>query len=225
MFEAGVQLVKEPMPSLSMDAFRDLLGIGYRGCIVSRSPVEEFRKAVVGDFDFLWLSETEEGSSGPSVIETIQGKLEDGLHRKSVLLVERLDYLIMKEGFKKTLALVQRLRDMAYLSGFIIIISLDPATLERKELRLLEKEGQEIEPLHKTPISQELFDFLTFVYKQNLVGVEPSYGEIGLELGMSKPTIRKKLRLLLSDGYLIEEEKGASKKLKLTQLGISQIVK
>ena len=57
------------------------------------------------------------------------------------------------------------------------------------------------------------------------MGVEPSYGEIGLELGMSKPTIRKKLRLLLSDGYLIEEEKGASKKLKLTQLGISQIVK
>lgn len=209
-------LVKEPVSSLSLDAFKDLLGIGYRGLVISRSP--ELEKVAGENCDFLWVSEKGGKKSLSPKIEEIERRIGD-LQRRNAVLLDRLDYLIFKNGFKKTLSFVQRLRESAHLAGFTAILSVDPSTLSMRELNMLEKEALEVEPLHKVKMPEHLLEVLRFVYRQNYVGVKPSYTDIGTELEISKPTVRKRVRLLVSAGYVMETKKGRDKIVELTEGG------
>ncbi len=211
-------LVKEPLPTLSVEAFKDLLNVGFRGFAISRTPEEEFRKGIDDNFRFLWVSERGGEKALPPKLQELELAIE-GLPSRSAILIDRLDYLVFKNGFEETLAFVQRLREHAYLRGLIVVLSIDPSTLDRRALRLLEKEAAEIEPLHKARLPEDLRGILRFIYGQNTLGIKPSLSEIGTELGVSKPTVRKRIKLLISAGYVIKDTKGRSKVVELTEKG------
>ncbi len=218
--EGRLYLVKEHALTLSLLAFKDLLSVGYKGVVVSRTPEGEFRKAAEGVFEYLWIAERGGVKATPPELTEIELRLEN-VPRGCAILIDRLDYLAFKKGFEKTLAFVQRLRESAYLAGHVVILSIDPSTLSEKELRLLEKEALEIEPLRKAMLPEDLLEVLRYVYRQNTIGIKPSYTEAGLELGISKPTARKRIRNLVSAGYAMEAVKGRSKVLELTWKGRS----
>ena len=215
--EGKVYLVRESSTTLSVEAFSDLLKVGYRGHVISRTPQKEFRTAFPGIYEFIWLAETGEDSMPPR-FEDIESYLER-LPRKNVVLLDRLDYLIFKNGFEKTISLVQRMREIAYLGSHIIIISLDPETVSGKELRLLEKETFEVEPMHRNGLPEDLFEVLGYIYRQNCLGVKPSYTDIGRNLKISKPTVQKRVRLLISSGYIREAVKGNRKEVEVLDRG------
>jgi len=222
--EGELYLAKEPKPSQSLEAFKELLMVGYQGVVISRTTEKDFRRFLGGDFAFIWLAEKGgQNTLSPDIVK-IEERIEN-MPRKQVILMERLDYLIFKMGSKKTLELVQHLKELCYLKNSIAILSLDPAALQREALRLFEKESKKIEPLHKTPLSRDLFELLKHIYQQNLIGVKPSYGAVHVKMGMSKPTVRTKLKRLITAGYVKEETRGSSKIVELTELGMSLIVK
>jgi len=213
-------LVRESYPALSLEAFKDLLKIGYYGLVISRMPEIEFRKIISNyNYEFIWLAEKSVENSLQPKLKEIELKIEN-LPRKHTVLIDRMDYLIFKNGFKKILFFVQGLRDLAYLTSNIIIISIDPSTVNNQELRLLEKESLEIEPrLDKRKIPEELYKILKFIYQENSMGVKPSYINIGHELKISRPTVRKRIRSIISARYAIEIIKGKNKVLELTEMG------
>jgi PAS domain S-box-containing protein len=216
--DGNVYMVKESAAGLSLRAFIDLLDVGYKGLIISRTPEEKFRVPENVNLEFLWLSQSEGKRAIPPKIKEVKNRTES-LKRLNVVLIDRLDYLIFKEGFKNTLSLVQELRELAYLSGFIVILSIDPSTIDKQKLRLLEKETMEIESLSKARLPEDLLELLGFVYEQNTIGVKPSYGDIGKEVGASKPTVRKRVKRLISSGYALESKKGLYKVVELTDKG------
>ena len=171
----------------------------------------------------MWLAEIADEHALPPQIKSIESRIEQ-IPRKRTIYIERLDYLISKNGFKETLSFVHYLRELAYLKDLIVLLSIDPSTVRERELRLLEKEGKKVESIHKAEMSEILFNLMEFIYEQNLRGVRPSYGTIHKNLRMSKPTVRGKLRTLISAGYVKEEQKGASKIVELTELGRSRIL-
>jgi len=218
--DGKLYLVQENNPSISLEAFKDLLKVGYPGFVISRTPEKYFKKSVMNNvFEFLWLAEKGEKNTLPPKINEIELRLEN-LHRKSAILIDRVDYLIFKNGFKKILSFVQHLREFTYLAGHIVIMSIDPTTLSKQELRLLEKENAEIEPRpEKKKLPEEQLKILKYIYEDNIIGVKPSFTKIGQELGISKPTVRKRIRLLVSAGYLMEIIKGRNKIVELTEMG------
>jgi Mn-dependent DtxR family transcriptional regulator len=199
-------------------AFEDLLNVGYYGLVISRIPEEKIRNIIGENFEFLWLAETESDKALPPKLKEVEAKVK-GLPGKSVVLIDRLDYLIFKEGFEETLSFVQHIREFAYLGGLIVILSIDPSTLNKRELRLFEKETLEIEPRSKARLPEDLFEVLAFVYRQNTSGVKPSYSNLGKELRISKPTVRKRIKNLISSGYITESKKGMYKVIELTDKG------
>lgn len=213
-------LVKESIPSKSLEAFKDLLKVGYHGLVVSRTPENDFKRMLINDnFKFLWLAEKGKEKIVPPNLKEIELTVER-LPRKTVILIDRIDYLIFKNSFISTLSFVQHLRELAYLTANIIIISVDPSTLNKQELRLLEKEGTEIIPrLDKNKLPDEMFKILRFIHQENMIGVKPSYINIGSELGISKPTVRKRIRSLVSTGYIIGSIRGKNKIVELTETG------
>jgi PAS domain S-box-containing protein len=216
--EGNLYLVKESTLGESIAAFKDLLNIGLLGTIFSRGQENRFRKNIEGEFDFYWLAETDHQSALTPKISKIS-KLIEAFPGKDGILIDRLDYLISKNGFKSTLSFVQQLGELAYLNDSIIILSIDPGVLEAKELRALEKECHDLEPIHKTLISRELHDVMKFVFSKTNEKVTTSYMNLVDELGMSRPTARQRVRKLINLGYLVESKKGKEKIFELTEKG------
>lgn len=216
--DGKLYLVEEPMPTTSIEAFKDLLKAGYHSLVISRTPEEEFRKTFKEGFDFIWIAEKGKGASLPPKLGEIEGVLEN-LPRRSAILFDRLDYLVFKNGFKETLTFVQRLREIAYLADHVVILSIDPSTLSKQELRLLEKEAMELELRYMMRLPEDLLEVLRFAYSQNKIGAKPNYTNICRELGISKPTVSKRIRHLISAGYLIVYVKGRTKVVELTERG------
>jgi len=216
--EGNVYLVKETTPDSSLEAFKDLLSVGYDGLVLSRTPEAKFRESLEGDFGFLWLAEREgEGAVSPEP-GAIRQRLED-LPWKEAVFMDRLDYLVFKKGFDSFLSFVQDIRELIYLKDSIVILSIDPATLEEREMSLLEKECLPLSPLHETTLPQQLFDILKFVYKQNSMKVLATYKSIGQEFSISRPTAMKRVGSLVYRGYLSEAKRGKEKTFELTEKG------
>jgi len=215
--DGRIYLVREPSTTMSVEAFGDLLKVGYRGHVISRTPQGEFRASFPGIYEFVWLAETGEDSIPPRLDE-IESYLKR-LPRKNAVFMERLDYLIFKNGFEKTLSFVHRVREIAYLGSHIVIISLDPDTLGRRELRLLEKETSEVEPMHREALPEDLFELLAYIYRQNSMGIKPSHSDIGRDINISKPTVQKRVRSLVSSGYVKEVTKGNRKEVEVLDKG------
>jgi len=135
---------------------------------------------------------------------------------RTVVLFDRVDYLVSRNGFSKILFLVQSLREIAYLSGNIIILSIDPATIGSYELKLLEKETRQILPRFISRFPEDMLEILRFVFKQNNLGIKPNYTDVKQEVGVSKPTAIKRIRHLIATGYVSDSLKGRSKVLELT---------
>ena len=127
--------------------------------------------------------------------------------------------IIQKNGFEKTLSFVERQRENAYLSGFTLILSIDPSTLDERELRLLEKEARELLLQRESFLPEDLTDIMKFIYRRNILGMKPTHTQVGQELDISKPTTRKRLRTLVSAGFVKQDVKGRTKVVELTEKG------
>lgn len=216
--EGKIYLAEEVTPTLSLELFNELLNVGYNGVIISRSSIKDFKKLLEIDFDFLWLSEKGDENTLTPNLNMIEQSIE-GFPNRKIILLDRLDYLISKHGFKNVLTFVQRLRELAIISSYLIILSFDPLTLSNQELLLLKKETFEVELLNKPKLPESLLDVLKFIYEQNKIGIKPSYIDIGREFELSQPTVRNRMRFLISNLYLSETLKGKKKIVELTERG------
>jgi DNA-binding MarR family transcriptional regulator len=192
--------------------------VGYPGLAISRTPKREFRNRLEQEIEHLWMAEKSGEPFIPPELKEIQGKIET-LTRPTAIFMDRLDYLMSKTNFEEVLSFVQSLREIAYLKGHVVILSVDPFTLGKREYRLIEKEALTVEPLYKTKLPEELIDVLKVVYQHNLKGVNPSYTKVGQEIGVSKPTARRRIRTLVGYGYLEESKRGRTKTVELTEKG------
>jgi len=216
--EGNLYLVKEATPSLSIEAMKDLLTIGYSGTVLSRAGEADWKVRLNEEFTYFWLAQ----SGGKRTIKPDLSRLKSlvsGLSRRNVLIIDRFDYLIFTSDFTSSLEFLHYLREQAVLRQFIVILSLDPLTVKKQELRLIELECREIESQHQSILSDDHLSLLRFVYKQNAIGLKPSYSNIAKDLRISRPTVRKRLIFLISTGYVIEHSKGNSKVLELTHRG------
>lgn len=216
--DGNLYLIKERTPALSLNVFDDLLKVGYSGHAISRTPAIEFNKGLEKEIDYLWLAENNKKESESSLFKEIEKVLEDK-PRKNVILIDRLDYLIANYGFKETIKFVYKMRETAYLKSIVILLSIDPTTIDGQKLSLLEKETMEITPRFMAKVPEEMLEILRFVYKMNNLGTKPSYSEVREELQVSRPTVSKRIKHLVATGYLNETLMGNRKILELSQKG------
>ena len=216
--EGRLYLVKEQSPQVALEAFRDLLRAGYDGFLITRTPGEGPAMLAEHSFTLLWLSDkSREGSISPDL--AAMERWADGLAPGKAILLEGLDHLVMRHGFNKTMLFVHRLKEIAYLNNHIILLTVDPATLDNRQVCLLEKEGLEVRPTVQESLSEDLLETLRHIYGKNIVGVRPTMAMIGRGMKLSKPTVRKRLHELLDRGFVITHERGSGKNLELTEKG------
>ena len=218
--DQNVYLIKEEDPIFSREIFSDMLRIGYSGWILSRTPEMEYRKGFDESFKFFWLAETYLEEKYDSLFHKILSVFES-LAPKNIVLIERLDFLISKYGFKETLLFIYSLREIAIFLNLVVLLSVDDQIVPEDQIKAIEKETKDVQPKVLAKIPLHLLEILRFVYKRNNIGEQPSYTHIAYELGISRPTARKRIKQLTAIGYLKENQKGRTKVLELTFRGLN----
>ena len=136
-------LIKEDKSRRSYAFFEKALSQGLKGfCVTRNYPLKIKSKYNLGDTQILWLSNVgKENSLRPKDLEKLSYSLEQFLAANSgVILLDGSEYLITNNNFLTVLRFIQSLRDQVAINRSILIMALNPSTLDPHELNLLEKE-------------------------------------------------------------------------------------
>ncbi|HUT27758.1 MAG TPA: isoleucine--tRNA ligase [Methanomassiliicoccales archaeon] len=136
-------LIKDDRSDRSYKLFIDQLNKGSKGfCVTRNYPLKIRSKYEMNDTPIIWLSNVgKEDSLRPKDLEKLSYSLEQFLSKeKGVVLLDGLEYLITNNNFLTVLRFVQSLRDQVAINNSIMLMVLNPSTLDANELTLLEKE-------------------------------------------------------------------------------------
>jgi PAS domain S-box-containing protein len=219
-----IYLSKEPKPKQSIDAFNELLMVGHSGTVISRRSRGDYQNSVEYNFNHLQLSEMGQGNHVLPKYNAIHD-IFTGLPRGEVVHIDCIEYLTSRIGPKKTLNLIQYLKDLAASKNLHVLISVDPVAMSNLDMGLIEKESKNVLPSKSlTGLSTKLIDTLNYIEKLNREGTMPSYSEIGEQFQLSKPTTRTRVKQLQELGIIEEIQKGRNKLLRVTEKGKSYMV-
>jgi isoleucyl-tRNA synthetase len=141
--DGSTYLIEETDPDRSYDLFVQEVGAGRQGLCVTRVYPPKVRERFgIDDLSILWLSNVgKEDTVRPKDLEKLSLILEQFLARgKAIILVDGVEYLITNNNFLTVLRLLQSARDQVAIQGAILLVSVNPSTLESHQLTLLERE-------------------------------------------------------------------------------------
>jgi two-component system cell cycle response regulator len=145
-------LVKEKKPDLAYQIFRQLLGEGMPGIVITRQYPDRVRgdRGLAPEVKILWLSHTPgEDNHNPTAIgtlaKTISRFIEDA-RGEAVVLLDGLEFLIVNNGFLQTLMFVEHVNEFVMQRKAVVVIPASPEALEEKERALLERNVEVLEP-------------------------------------------------------------------------------
>jgi len=209
--EGMVYLIKESSSILPQTVLEELIKFGYEATIISRSRITRFNAQITSRFQYFRLTTKNN-------LDFVLNKVQE-LSRKTVLLLDRLEFLFLNNSFDDVMKFVFHLNESVYLNNSVVLLSADTTTLTDRQLNTLEREIPPLEPRFMAKISEENLSILKFIFQQNKEGIKPSYSEIGNQLQISRPTARKRIKYLISVGYLSEHKLGKTKKVELSSKG------
>ncbi len=101
-----------------------------------------------------WISKHGKGSINPANLEIMAGMINEFFMKSKnpVVLLDGIEYLIVTNGFIPVLKFLHDLREGVILHDAILILPLDPATLDEKELALIERN------MHPLDFSSKVFE-------------------------------------------------------------------
>jgi tetratricopeptide (TPR) repeat protein len=135
----------------SYKIFKELTQQDRKGLLISRTHPEEIdEKYQLKNTKLYWLTKSKAkiDSLEPSQIEKIRWLIKDFVYenKNGVILLDGLEYLILQNNFENVLKFVELLKDDIAINDAILILPIDPATLETKQLALLERYMRVISP-------------------------------------------------------------------------------
>jgi isoleucyl-tRNA synthetase len=136
-------LIPEERSEESYFLLKKMINTGMAGFCVTRTYPDKVReKYQLGATPILWLSNVaKEDTVRPKDLEKLSLSLEEFLTRKGgVVLLDGIEYLITNNNFITVLKLIQSLRDLVAINRSILLLSVNPSTLETPQINLLRRE-------------------------------------------------------------------------------------
>ncbi len=219
-------LVKEEDENHAHELFISSLNRGFAGLgIVRDDPREIKKKYNLEKTSFIWLTKSKiEKIPCETDIENIFRLIEEFVNKskKSVILLDRLDYILTENKFEDVIKKVHALKDLALGHECIIIISLNPELIEESKLKAIEAETIDLYGKHlrkRVELSDVEMNIIKYVNDNNVINKLVSYKDITENFKITKPTTRVKINKLQGLGLLNVDQRGRFKSLKVTSAG------
>ncbi len=221
-----VYLIKEDDENHAHELFISSLNLGFAGLGIVREDPNEIKKRYnLEKTSFIWLTKTiVENVPCETNIESLSELIAEFIQKskKSVILIERMDYILTENRFETVIKKIHALKDLALSHECIVILSVNPDLVEKSQLNAIEAETIDLYGKHlkgKVELTETEMKILQFVNENNVVSRLVSYKDITNEFKITKPTTRAKVSRLQSMGLLQVEQRGRFKSLKITSTG------
>ncbi len=219
--ENRMYLINDKYREKSLNLFFNLVNKQYPGFAVIRTPPDEIRKQFnFENTPFIWLRKAEGEKAATADTDSLLKTLSEFVKKneKSAILIERLDYIIVHNGFEKTLKFIHSLKDS--LKSTIVLVSINSTTLNEVELNLLKEEMQDISTIidGKMPkLADDLYRIVEFLYMQHKENRKVVFKDISKNFSITKPTTKKKLVELHGMGLIELKAYGRVKEIAITE--------
>ena len=141
--ESSSYLVREATPEEAYRLFLTAQKAGKKGMVITRLFPQKVRERFgLSDLPILWLSNVgKEDTIRPKDLEKLSLAAEQFLSReKGVVLLDAIEYLVTNNNFLTVLRLVQSIRDQVAVNNGVLLLSVNPSTLDAHQMTLLERE-------------------------------------------------------------------------------------
>lgn len=141
-------VIEEGKPVKSLELFSNLVQLGADGLCISRyHPEKLMERYNICPDRVIWLTQSismdrKYRSVDPTNFPRLSGMISDFLNqvKEPLVLLEGLGYLITQSNYESVLRFIQTQRDEIAMKGAILVIHIDPLSLDTKELHRLESE-------------------------------------------------------------------------------------
>ena len=150
-FEKGsIYLFDRRNGNQCMEVFADQVKHNIQGlCITRQNPVKIREKYGLEKTPILWLTGGEDSRGEITMkpdnltgLGATLGKFIVGA-KNGLVLIDGLEYLMTRNGFEAVMKLIQFLNDRIMPSDCVVILCMDPLTLEERQYNILRTETQE----------------------------------------------------------------------------------
>lgn len=145
-------VLEDEKPFRSLEIFAELVKIGQDGLCISRYNPEVLEERYdIEPSRVIWLTQkSEEGgirTVEPTNLPRLSSMISEFLRQATdpVLLMEGLGYLITQSNYETVLRFIQSQRDDIALRDAVLLVHIDPLSLDTKELHRLESEMEPLE--------------------------------------------------------------------------------
>jgi hypothetical protein len=155
-------LVEEETPSHCFEVFKDLVTHGNQGLCITRTMPDKVRSQYgLEKTPILWLTRVADSQDTlrpypvGKISETVQLFISAG--KKTVVLLDGVEYLILHNDFKTVLTSLQDLNEYIAQNDSILILPVDSEAMEPKQFALLRRDLRMIErpPKIRAPVEAE----------------------------------------------------------------------
>ncbi len=136
-------LILEERSAKSYRMFKQSISEGMPAYCVTRTFPEKIRERYeLGEIPILWLSNVaKEEAVRPKDLEKLSLSLEEFLGKNGgIILLDGIEYLITNNNFITVLKLIQSLRDQVAINRSILLLSINPSTMDLHQINLLKRE-------------------------------------------------------------------------------------
>jgi len=223
-------LIKDTSPDSAFNIFKEKMAKGSKGLCVTRTNPKMISGKYSISPDTVWFGSQKVMDSGQvDTIEEALMRVEHFLNsskdKESIILLERLDYLITVYGFEETLKFIYSLKDIISFSNSTLLVHLNPSIISSAQYKFIEQEIGELEPRKELEITEDLKEIISLIREDDKVGRKVSFKDVTRAFSITKTTARKRIGRLSSLGIIEVRKKGRLKLLRLKDDYISEFAK
>ena len=222
--EDNSYLIRSTLTESAYSIFSDVINAGHKGLCITRTHPADVKKLHNTEHSFVWLS-NQKSDEFQTTIDLSELKVNIAnfikKNKKSVILLDRLDYLISMHGFNNILKFIYSLNDEVLMKKATLLVNVNPNTLSNQELSLLSEELQElldqqwVEGLNE--FADDLHEILVFVNNNDRI----TFKKVSKEFLITKTTTRKRINKLLEKNLITVKKNGRNKIISITDSGKS----
>jgi len=218
-------LIPEKSNTAALDLLVDLATSGYSGHLISRMDPHTMKTMVSTANIHIYLLGQNRGKEYKTIADLkqlLQTIKDIGTEKKeSVILLERLDYLISKFSFEKVIEVLYEINDDITRNKCLLLVRIDPGTIEKTQMALIENEVQLLpsQKIEGLIIEDEIHDILRFIYEQNQNNAVVPIKKIMGRFSLAYSTVAKRLQVLEMKGLIFTKKQGKSRTVTISDKG------
>lgn len=205
--------------------FSELAKSGHKGLIVTRENPELIKSRVIKTKSEIFILNEEKTSRFKNIkdldelIEKI--RIFSDKNKKSVVLLDRIDYLIIMFSFSDFLKTLYKINNIIMNTKSLLLINVNPDFLDNKQIALLESELKNLpsKRIKDLSLDEKVFKILEFIDEECSRNIVVTFKKISRHFSIVKATTAKRLRILEDNDLINIRKKGRSKVINVTRKG------